>query len=129
MNWTKATDEEWKTYYKVRRERTMWDIAGYCHWNITDLNNNPYVHEGYNPDRAEEDDDDTIYTLNECELMFMCEYVEDFFTTETTIFDLIDEAYNIVLHVRCDDFTGIETSRNMERISRLIFPYKYKKEK
>jgi len=126
MNWTKATDEEWKTYYKVRRERTMWDIAAYCHWSITDLNNNPYVHEGYNPDRAEEDDDDTIYTLNECEFVFMCEYVEEFFTTETTIFDLIAEAYDIVLHVRCDDFGAQEVKNAMKLINRTIFLERYK---
>lgn len=100
----KPTDEEWEAYYKVRRIRTSWDVAGYLAWDIK-----PYFMSWEKAEDYKYDGDGPEY-VTESEFLFMCEYVEEFFNTETTLFELMDEAHLIVKNVRNGDFRGLDST-------------------
>ena len=100
----KATDEEMKTYLKVRRIRTSWDVAGYLRWNCEPCfmdweEAKDYEYDGEGPEK-----------ITESEFLFMCEFVEENFDTAITIFDLLEEAYQTVLNVRKEDFRWLAST-------------------
>lgn len=105
------TDEEWDAYRKVRRIRTSWDVAGYLAWSTSP--------EFMSWEEAEEYeyDGDGPEKVTKSEFLFMCEYVEELFNTETTLFELMDTAHLIMKKVRKLDFKGIsgDTMRIVER--------------
>lgn len=92
----KPTDEEWVAYYKVRRIRTSWDIAGYLAWD-----NKPYFMSWEEAEDYKYDGDGPE-KVTKSEFLFMCEYVEseDIFNTDTSIWSLMEQAHEIVLQVR-----------------------------
>jgi len=98
----KPTDEEWKTYYEVRRIRTSWDVAGYLGWNIE-----AHFMSWKEAEKYEYEGDGPEY-VTESEFLFICEYVETFFNTEAQIWCLIDRAHEIMLQVRRLDFTDVD---------------------
>ena len=114
----KATDEEMKTYLKVRRIRTSWDVAGYLRWNCEPCfmdweEAKDYEYDGEGPEK-----------ITESEFLFMCEYVEEMFNTETTLFELMDEAHLTVLSVRKEDFRGLD-SETRDIVERTIMLDRY----
>lgn len=105
------TDEEWNAYLKVRRIRTSWDVAGYLAWSTSPQfmsweEAEEYEYDGDGPEK-----------VTKSEFLFMCEYVEELFSTETTLFELMDEAHLVVLNVRKEDFRGLDytTRKIVER--------------
>ena len=93
-----ATREEWEIYYKVRRERTMWDVIGYLGWQ----SESHFItcEEAKDIDAFKELLEDGILPVTRGEFLFMCEYIEEMFNTENTIWGLADEAYGIIRNAR-----------------------------
>ena len=114
----KPTDADWEAYYKVRRIRTSWDVAGYLGWGIEPNYMNweeakDYKYDGEGPEK-----------ITKSEFLFMCEYVEEMFNTETTLFELMDEAHLTVLSVRKEDFRGLD-SETRDIVERTIMLDRY----
>ena len=128
------TEKDWLIYYKVRRSRVLWDIAGYCGWDIKDLTQGcQYLHEDYNYSKYVTDD--VNIHLAESEMLFIAEYVEEYFDINTNIFELIDTAYSIAMKIRKDELSMSEYGDlTMKIITRTIYldrymPEEWKKKK
>lgn len=108
----KPTKEEWDIYYKVRRHRTSWDVSAYLHWDWE-------THYMTLSEIKQMEDDHDWIPVTKGEFLFMCEYVEENFNTETTIWDLMEDAYEIVCKAREQDYRCLG-EEVMKIISRTI---------